>query len=69
MTTSMMRPVFTTESGEELLVAPGTENPVSVEEMIRRRDEFRARYGHLLEGYSVAEFLREKRRDSETGVE
>ncbi len=69
MTTSMMRPVFKTDSGEELLVVPGTENPVSVDEMIRRRDEFRARYGHLLEGYSVAEFLREKHRDIEMGVE
>ncbi len=69
MTTSTTRPVFITKSGQALLVAPGTENPVSINEMIRRRDEFRARYKHLLEGYSVADFLREKHRDVEMGIE
>lgn len=69
MTTNTQKPVYMTESGQALLIAPGTEHPVSVDEMRRRRDEFHAKYKHLLEGYSVAEFLREKRRDVESGIE
>jgi hypothetical protein len=69
MATSIKRPVFITKSGQELLVTPGTENPVSVDKMIRRRNEFHARYKHLLEGYSVSEFLREKHKDAEMGIE
>ena len=66
---TIKRPVYLTKSGQALLVTPGTETPVSVDEMVRRRNEFHAQYKHLLEGYRVAEFLREKHRDIETGVE
>lgn len=69
MTTSTKKPVFLTPSGDSLSVMPGTESPVSVDEMVRRRNAWRDKYGHLVEDYSVAEFLREKRRDVEAGLQ
>lgn len=69
MTSSAKKPVFRTPSGESLSIMPGTENRVSVDEMIRRRDAWRVKYKHLLGNYSVAEFLREKHQDIEAGLE
>lgn len=69
MTTSIVQPVFRTRSGKTLLVEPGTENPVPVDEMIRRRNAWHAQYRHLLKGYSVARFLEEKHEDVEKGLE
>ncbi len=62
------RPTIVTETGYVLRVWPGTEKRVSVDEMIRRRDEFYEQYGHLLKNYSVEQFIREKRRDVELGL-
>lgn len=69
MTTHSKKPVIRTPSGEILTVMPGTEKPVSVKEMKRRRDEWRTKYQHLLGDYSVAKFLEEKSRDKEAGLE
>ncbi len=53
----------------DILVEPGTENPVPVAEMVQRRDAWHAQYGHLLKGYSVAKFLEEKHEEVEKGLE
>lgn len=69
MTANIKKPIFLTRSGRTLQVEPGTENPVTVEEMIRRRDAWYTQYGHLLKGYSVAQFLEEKHKDVNKGLE
>ncbi len=67
--TKKERPTIVTETGYVLHLWPGTEKRVPIEEMIRRRDEFYEQYKHLLKNYSVDQFLREKRRDVEMGIE
>ena len=61
--------VVHTKSGRPLTIRPGTENPVPVDEMIRRRDEWLARHKHLFEGYSTDQFVAEKWREVEAGLE
>lgn len=68
MTTHVKKPVFVTKSGRALAVTPGTENPVSVDEMIKRRDSWYERNKKYLEGYSVEAFIAEKRQDVEKGL-
>jgi len=69
MTATMDKTVVYTKSGRPLKVRPGTENPISVDEMFHRRDEWYARNKHLLEGYSSDQFIAEKRRAVEAGLE
>ncbi len=68
MTASVKRPVFVTRSGHILSVTPGTENPVSVDEMRRRRNAWHDRNKKYLEGYGVDDFLAEKRQDVGKGL-
>ncbi len=68
MTVYVKKPVFVTKSGRALAVTPGTENPVSVDEMRRRRDAWYERNKRYLEGYSVDAFLAEKRIDVGKGL-
>lgn len=63
MSTTIKKTVIITRSGHPLTVAPGTENPVSVEEMLRRRDAWLERNKDKLKGYTVADFIAEKRRE------
>ena len=69
MTVTAEKPVVFTASGEALSILPGTENPVSVDEMLRIRDEWLARHKNKLRGYSSDKFVAQKRRDVETGIE
>lgn len=67
--TSVQKTVIQTPSGNVLTIAPGTENPVSVDEMIRRRDAWLVRNKDKLKGYSVDQFIAEKKRDIDMGLE
>ncbi len=67
-TANETQPTRATKSGETLEFWPGTENPVSIDEAIRRRDELYEQYKHLLKNYSVEQYLREKHRDVEMGI-
>ncbi len=62
-------PYLRTPTGKLLKIAPGTENPVSVDEMLRRRDIWYEQNKKYLEGYSVEKFLEEKHRNVEKGLE
>ncbi len=68
MSTVIQKPVVMTGSGHALLVAPGTENPVSAAEMLRRRDAWFERNKDKVKGYAVADFIAEKRLDVEKGL-
>lgn len=68
MTTHIKKPVFVTKSGRVLAVTPGTEHPVSVDEMRKRRDAWYERNKQYLKGYSVDVFIAEKRRDVAKGL-
>ena len=61
--------VIYTTSGETLAIDPTTANPVSVDEMIRRRDAWYARNKHLLGNLSTDKFIAEKRRAVKAGLE
>ncbi len=61
MSVDVKKPVIITKSGRALAVTPGTEIPVSVDEIRKRRDAWRERNRQYLEGYSVAAFIAEKR--------
>lgn len=69
MTTSVQKTVIRTASGSELTVAPGTEQPVSVEEMLRRRDKWLTSNREKLGNYSVDQFIAEKHRNVGLGLE
>lgn len=68
MTAKSRAATIKTESGTILTVEPGTENPVSVEEMLRRRDAWLARNREKVLGYSVDAFIAEKHADIEKGL-
>jgi hypothetical protein len=67
--TTVQKPVIRTASGSLLTVEPETEHPVSIEEMLKRRDVWLTRNREKLKGYSVDRFIAEKRRDVEAGLE
>ena len=67
MTATLQKTVVYTPSGRAVSVWPETANPVSVDEMFRRRDAWYARNKHILEGYTSEQFVTEKRRDVEAG--
>ena len=69
MTATVEKTVFTAPNGKTFRIRPGTENPVSVAEMTRRRYKWYAQHKHLLAGYSTEQFIAEKRRDVEAGPE
>ena len=69
MTATVKKTVVRTASGSVLTVESGTEKPVSVEEMLKRRDLWLERNREKLKGYSVDRFIAEKRRDAEMGIE
>lgn len=69
MSTTAKKTVIHTASGSMLSVEQGTENPVSLEEMLKRRDAWLKRNRKKLNGYSVDQFLAEKRRNVELGLE
>ena len=69
MTTTVEKKVVYTKSGRPLAISPSTANPVSADEMFRNRDEWYARNKHLLKGYSSDQFVAERRRDVEAGLE
>jgi len=52
-----------------LEIAPESEHPVSIDEVINRRDAGYAKNKHLLKDYSVVEYLKEKRKSVELGLE
>jgi hypothetical protein len=68
MTTQIKKPVFITKSGRVLAVTQGTENPVPVDEMRKRRDAWYERNKQYLEGYSTDDFIAEKHSDIEKGL-
>lgn len=69
METIVKKTVIRTASGSVLTVEPGTETPVSVDEMLRRRDAWLQRNREKLKDYSVDQYIAEKRRDVELGLE
>lgn len=69
MTTEVKTPYIRTPSGEILHIAPGTEHPVSAAEVRRRRDAWYAQNSKYFAGYSVEQFLKEKHKDVESGLE
>ncbi len=69
MSATDKKAVVRTASGSVLTVEPGTENPVSIEEMLQRRDAWLDRNREKLKGYSVDQFIAEKRRAVEAGLE
>ncbi len=68
MSTVMQKPIVITKSGHALIVAPGTEQPVSATEMLKRRDMWLERNKDRVKGYTVADFIAEKRLDVEKGL-
>lgn len=68
MSTVSQKPIVITKSGHALIVAPGTENPVSATEMLRRRDAWLERNKEKVKGYTVADFIAEKHADVEKGL-
>ena len=68
MTTLIQKPIIMTKSGHALLAAPGTENPVSAREMLKRRDAWLERNKDKVKGYTVADFIAEKQQDVEKGL-
>lgn len=68
MSTTEKKPVIRTASGTVLSIEPGTEKPVSIEEMLRRRDAWLERNKEKLKGYSVDQFIAEKKRDIDRGL-
>lgn len=69
MNTTVKKSVIRTASGSVLTIEPGTEHPVSIDEMLKRRDAWLRRNREKLKGYSVDRFIAEKRRDVEMGLE
>lgn len=69
MTTMVQKTVIRTASGNALTVEPGTEQPVSVEEMLQRRDKWLERNREKLKDYSVERFIAEKHRNVALGLE
>lgn len=69
MTITIKKTVFRTASGKLLEIAPCSGAPLSVDKIIEQRDAWYEKNKQYLDGYSVAEFLREKRRDIEKGLE
>ena len=69
MTATMQKAIVHAPPDESFAVASGTENPVSADEMERRRDQWLERNKHLLVGYSSDKFIAQKRRDVEAGQE
>jgi hypothetical protein len=69
MAATAEKSVVYTASGEPLSILPGTENPVPVDEMLRIRDEWLARYKPLLRDYSSDKFIAQKRSEVEAGLE
>ena len=67
MTATAEKPVVYTASGQPLSIVPGTEEPISADEMERQIAEWRTRYGHLLVDCSTDQFIAEKRRNVEMG--
>lgn len=68
MSTVIQKPIIMTKSGHALIVAPGTEKPVSVKEMLKRRDAWLERNKDKVKGYTVADFIAEKQLDVEKGL-
>jgi len=68
MSAVIQKPVIMTKSGHALLIAPGTENPVSATEMLKRRDAWLERNKEKLKDYTVADFIAEKQVDVEKGL-
>lgn len=69
MTASTKKSLYRSPSGVELEIAPESEHPVSGDEMKKRRDAWYVKNKHLLKGYSVAEYLREKHKSVALGLE
>lgn len=68
MSTLIQKPVILTKSGHPLIVAPGTEVPVSAKEMLKRRDAWLERNREKVKDYTVNDFISEKRLDVEKGL-
>ena len=69
MTATAQKKLLITPSGKTFTISPGYENPVSADEMERRRDAWRARNKHLLVGCSTEKYIAQKRREVEAGLE
>lgn len=69
MNTTVKKSVIRTASGNVLTIEPGTEHPVSIDEMLRRRDAWLRRNREKIQGYSVDRFIAGKRRGIEMGLE
>lgn len=67
MATNVKHYEFHTPSGKKL-VTSGPVKPVDVDKLIAERDAWYEKNKHLLEGYSVAEYLAEKHRDAAKGL-
>ncbi len=69
MTTSAKKGIYRSPTGVELEIAPESAQPVSVDELVARRDAWYEENKHLLKGYSVAEYLKEKHKNVALGLE
>lgn len=63
MTTSVKRCEYRAPNGKTLRVS-GPVRPVDVERLVAERDAWYERNRRLLEGYSVKQFIEEKRSDA-----
>ncbi len=60
MITVTKKPTITTRPGHTLTVAPGTENPLSVDEWFKKLETWREQNKKHVAQISVEEFLQEK---------
>jgi hypothetical protein len=67
MTTMTQKPTMTTRSGHILTIAPGTENPLPVNDWFKKLEAWRIRNTKHVTRISVEEFLEEKYADEDAG--
>lgn len=68
MTTSIKHHEYRAPNGKKLRVS-GPVLPVEVDKLIAERDAWYERNRRFLENYSVKQFIEEKRKDVEEGME
>ncbi len=67
MVTLTKKPTITTPSGHTLIVAPGTENPLSADSWFKKLETWREQNKEHVSRISVEEFLEEKHADTDGG--
>lgn len=68
MTITAQKPVVYTKDGKPLIVAPGTEKTVGVDEWLASMSAWRNRNKNLVDRISVEEFLSDKKAEVKKGL-